>query len=321
MNTPAIATDLTRKFDLFAPVMLAPMAGIAGGALAAAVSRAGGLGLIGGGYGNRDWLVKQFDIAGDAGVGVGFISWSLARNPDLLTMALERRPRALFLSFGDLRPFATTIKRAGVPLIAQVQTVEGARTAIGEGADIIVAQGTEAGGHGRARATMALVPAVADIAGATPVVAAGGIADGRGLAAALMLGATGVLCGTRFYAAAESLAHPAAKAAAIRASGDHTVKGRFFDSVRGHDWPEPWALRSLDNAFHRHWSADHGELERELPRLQAVHAEALQRGDFDTAVVIVGEAIDLVHRIALAADILSEIVSEALERLSKWSPR
>jgi nitronate monooxygenase len=105
MNTAAIATDLTRKFNLSAPVMLAPMAGIAGGALAAAVSRAGGLGLIGGGYGDRDWLVTQFDIAGDTGVGVGFISWSLARNPDLLTIALERRPRALFPSFGDLRVF------------------------------------------------------------------------------------------------------------------------------------------------------------------------------------------------------------------------
>src|SRR5919106_2009326 len=143
----ALVTELTKRLGLSVPILSAPMAGVAGGALAAAVNGAGGLGLIGGGYGDREWLSRELDIAADARVGVGFITWALARDPDLLTMALERRPRAIFLSFGDIRPFASKIADAGVPLIAQVQTVAGAKAAVSEGAGIIVAQGTEAGGH------------------------------------------------------------------------------------------------------------------------------------------------------------------------------
>ena len=189
----ALKTKLTEMLGLAAPIMSAPMAGIAGGALAAAVSRAGGLGLIGGAYGDRRWLARELDIAADAGVGVGFITWALARDPDLLSLAIERRPRAVFLSFADIDQFGPIVARAGVPLIAQVQTVAAAKMAVAEGAQIIVAQGTEAGGHGGMRASMALVPAVVDAVGDIPVVAAGGIADGRGLLASLVLGAAGVL--------------------------------------------------------------------------------------------------------------------------------
>lgn len=188
-----LETKLTKLLDLTAPIMSAPMAGVAGGALAAAVSQAGGLGLIGGGYGVREWLARELDLAGEAQVGVGLITWALARDPDLLSIVLERNPRAI-LPFGDIGPHAPAILRAGVPLIVQVQTVAAAKAAVDGGAQIIVAQGTEAGGHGGVRATMALVPAVVDTVGDAPVIAAGGIADGRGLAAALMLGAVGVLC-------------------------------------------------------------------------------------------------------------------------------
>lgn len=168
-------TALSRLLPLTVPILSAPMAGIAGGALASAVSRAGGLGFIGGGYGDREWLTRELDIAAGAEVGIGFITWALAREPDLLTIALERRPCAVFLSFGDIGPYVSRIAGAGVPLIAQVQTVAGAKAAVGDGARIIVAQGTEAGGHGGMRATMALVPAVVDAVGDVPVIAAGGI--------------------------------------------------------------------------------------------------------------------------------------------------
>src|SRR6185369_15431524 len=106
----------------------------------------------------------------------------------------------VMLSFGDVKPHVDKIKRAGALLICQIQTVEQARDAIANGADVLIAQGAEAGGHGHARGTFALVPAVVDAANGTPVATAGGVADGRGLAAALMLGADGVLVGTRFYA-------------------------------------------------------------------------------------------------------------------------
>lgn len=164
------------------------MALVSGGRLAAAVTSAGGLGLIGG-YGDPQWLRREFERAGDTRVGCGFITWSLARNPGVLYIALARQQAAVMLSFGDLRPFAERIRDAGVPLTAQVQNLDQARRALDGGADVIVAQGGEAGGHGMsARSTFTLVPEVVDLvavrAPETMVLAAGGVADGRGLAAA-----------------------------------------------------------------------------------------------------------------------------------------
>lgn len=314
----ALTTELTQMLQLTTPILSAPMAGVAGGALASAVSRAGGLGLIGGGYGDREWLVRELDIAGDAGVGLGFITWALARDPALLILALERRPRAIFLSFGDLRPHAATIARAGIPLIAQVQTLADARMAIAEGAQIIVAQGTEAGGHGGVRATIALVPAIVDAVGDVPVVAAGGIADGRGLAASLMLGAAGVLCGTAFYVALESLAHPNVKAAAVRASGDYTVRGQVFDMVRGLEWPDEWKIRTLANNFYRQWAGNPEELKASLSEQQRAYRLAQQSGDVATAAVIVGEAVDLVNEIESASAIVARITKGAQVRIAAF---
>ncbi|HEV7369360.1 nitronate monooxygenase [Arenibaculum sp.] len=317
----AIVTGLTKRLGLAAPILSAPMAGIGGGALAAAVSGAGGLGLVGGGYGDREWLSRELDVAdragagAGAGVGVGFITWALARDPDLLAVALERRPRAIFLSFGDVGPYAPAVARAGVPLVAQVQTVAAAKAAVGEGAVIVVAQGTEAGGHGGERATMALVPAVVDAVGSVPVVAAGGIADGRGLAAALMLGAAGVLCGTAFYATREALAHANAKRAAVEASGDRTVRGSVFDAVRGYDWPAPWRIRTLENAFYRRWASRPDLLAQDISRQRQAYQAAQAAGDVDTAAVIVGEAVDLVRAQEGAAAVVRRIAEEAEARL------
>ncbi len=139
---------LTSLLDIECPVLLAPMAGVAGGALASAVTEAGGLGVIGGGYGDQDWLSRELLKAGNSRVAIGFITWSLQKNPGLLDIALAHQPKALFLSFGDIDGFAPRIRRVGIPLIAQVQSVAQARKAVKDGADIIVAQGTEAGGHG-----------------------------------------------------------------------------------------------------------------------------------------------------------------------------
>ena len=231
-GTPFQST-LMSLLDISAPIISAPMAFVAGGALAAAVSEAGGLGLLGGGYGDRAWLDREWNITDGARIGVGFITWMLEKQPDLLSYALERNPAAIFLSFGSVRGFADEIVRSGIPLIAQVQSVTDARIAVSEGASVIVAQGTEAGGHCGSQSTITLVPAIVDAVSPTPVVAAGGIADGRGLAAALMLGAQAIVCGTAFYASRESLAHPSAKNMAIGASGDETVRSDVFDRARG----------------------------------------------------------------------------------------
>ena len=132
-------TRLTEALGLTHPILCAPMAFAAGGRLAAAVTHAGGLGLIGGGYGKADWLDSAFAEAGNARVGCGFITWKMAENPAVLDQVLARKPAALCLSFGDPAPFAPRIADAGVPLVCQVQTLRDAQRAADCGAQVIVA--------------------------------------------------------------------------------------------------------------------------------------------------------------------------------------
>ncbi len=296
------------------------MAFVSGGALAAAVSNAGGLGFLAGGYADsRDFLQRELRAAGNARVGVGFITWSLAeRDPALIDLTLDHAPAAVWLSFGDARPFADRVKAAGSLLILQVQSVTMAREAVGVGADVIVAQGAEAGGHGDIRSTLPLVPAVVDAVHPVPVVAAGGIADGRGLAAALMLGAAGVACGTAFYAADEALAHPAAKARLVATSGDATQRSSVTDVARRLEWPGSWTIRTLDNDFTRRWRNEPGTLRVDPAEIDR-YAQARDAGDFETAAVIAGEAADLVRAVEPAAHILNRMVGEA-EALLRAAP-
>jgi len=304
-------TALAQLLGLQNPILLAPMAGVSGGHLAAAVSRAGGLGLIGGGYGDSAWLAEQMALCSDVPFGVGFITWALREQPLLLQQVLAARPRAVMLSFGAIEEFVAPVRNAGAVLIAQVQTVQQARQAVAHGAQVVVAQGGEAGGHGGLRGTMALVPAVVDAAGSVPVVAAGGIADGRGLAAALVLGAGGALCGTAFVAATESLAPERAKRRLCQAGGDDTIKGPVFDLVRGLHWPAgPWQLRTLRNALTDRWAKDLAGLQASLPEVQRQYLAAREAGDFDVAATIVGEAADLVHAVASASDIVGAMVAQ-----------
>src|SRR5215469_216407 len=180
----ALRTAFTRLFAIEHPIALAPMGGAAGGALAAAVSEGGGLGLIGGGRSGLDWLDRELAIV-KAGTtkpwGVGFLSW--AADVAVVEQVLAYEPAAVMLSFGDPTPFIRPIRDAGAALIIQVTNLDEARQALDVGADAIVAQGSEAGGHGGSpgRGTVSFVPIVADLAEPVPVLAAGGIADGRGL--------------------------------------------------------------------------------------------------------------------------------------------
>jgi nitronate monooxygenase len=312
----AIKTALTEAFGLEHPIILAPMAGVSGGQLAAAVSNAGALGLVGGGYGDPTWLRDELSVARaetSRPWGVGLITW--ATTHQIVELALSYEPHAFMLSFGDPQPYVPAIKAAGCTLICQVQDTGDARAARTAGADIIVAQGAEAGGHGATRATLPLVPAVADAVAPTPVVAAGGIADGRGLAAALMLGAQGVLLGTRFYAATESLGHRRAKELIVASRGADTRRTTVFDAVRGHKWPAPYTGRALRNPFLERWDTREEELalalDAETPRFRRAEKE----GDFDTAMVWSGEAVDLIHDVVPASELVRRIGAEAEERL------
>jgi nitronate monooxygenase len=307
----AIQNRLTKLLEIEHPVLLAPMDVVSGGRLAAAVSQAGGLGLLGGGYGDGDWIDREWDRAGNARIGCGFITWSLARQPALLDRALARQPAAIMLSFGDPRPFAPAIRAAGAPLICQVQTVAQAREALEAGADIIVAQGTEAGGHGMSEPLFTLLPQVVDACSGRPVVAAGGIADGRGLAAALMLGAEGVLMGTRFYASQEADGLPEAKRRIVAAEGGQTVRSIVFDLSRRIRWPAQYTGRVLRNRHAETWLGRELELEARMEEVGREFAAARERGDFDIAGVIAGEACALIHDIPPAGEIVARIVVEA----------
>jgi nitronate monooxygenase len=304
-------------FGLDYPIMLAPMAFSSGGELAAAVSNAGGLGMVGGGYGERGWLTRELDIVrakARGKWGVGLITWKTTE--ELVGLALEYKPSAFFLSFGDPAKFARQIKSTGCLLVCQVQDVTTAKQAKDAGADLIVAQGTEAGGHGGGRATLPLVPVVVDTVAPIPVLAAGGIADGRGVAAALALGASGASIGTRFCATKESLTHPAAQERLIRASGDQTIRTDVFDEVRGYDWPAPFSGRALRNRFAEAWQEKEGALSDSA---RAQYQAAQQSGDFDTAVVWAGEGVDLVSNIMPAGELVKKIANEAEQEVRRLS--
>lgn len=289
------------------PVVLAPMGFISGGALAAAVSRAGGLGLIGAGYGDADWIRREFELAGGTPVGVGFITWSLAKRPELLDLALRYKPCAVMLSFGDPAPFAQKVRDAGARLILQVQDLRTARQALRANPDVLVAQGTEAGGHAGTRSLFALLPAVIDIAQGRPVLAAGGIAEHRGYQAALAFGAAGALVGTHFLAAEESLAAPEAKQRVVQADGDATLRTTVFDIIRGYDWPDAITARALRNAFTGKWHGREDDLRKSLDREKSSYRDAVGRRDFDTALVFAGEGIDLIDAVLPAAGIVERI--------------
>ena len=306
-----IRNRLTDILGIEHPILLAPMDLVSGGQLAAAVSQAGGLGLLGGGYGDGDWIAREWRAAGNARIGCGFITWSLARRPALLQAALAHQPAAIMLSFGDPRPFAATIHGAGTKLICQVQTVAQAREAAEAGAHVIVAQGTEAGGHGQSEPLLSLLPRVVDACPAIPVVAAGGLADGRGLAAAIMFGAEGVLLGTRFYASQEAVGHPDAKARIVAAEAGQTVRSIVFDLSRRNRWPEPYTGRVLRNRHTERWLGHETELAAQAEQVAAEYSAARARGDYDIAGVIAGEAAALIDDLPPAGELVTRIAAQA----------
>lgn len=323
MQHPRTASRFAHRFDLTTPIALAPMALASGGALAAACANAGALGLVGGGYGELAWTQREYALAvrsAPAGrIGCGFITWKLDEDASALDWVLEQRPRAVMLSFGDPRPYGERIVRSGAALICQIQRMAQLPQAIEAGAHVIVAQGAEAGGHGahalEGRATMTFVPELADWLAAhapdTLLLAAGGIADGRGLAASLMLGADGALLGSRLWASKESLAPAGAKELAVATDGDGTARSAIFDILRRKNWPAPYDFRCIRNALHREWE---GRVEalRAAPDAARAHYEAgVAAGDYSRAHATVGEAVGLVHDAPAAGELIARITREA----------
>ncbi len=310
-----LSTRLTQSLNLRLPVVSAPMAFAGGGALAAAVSRAGGLGLIGGGYGDPSWLEEQFVAAASERVGVGFITWSLRKSPSLLTGVLKHRPAAVMLSFGDPRPFVEEIRDAKALIICQCQDMAGVMDALDVNADVVVAQGAEAGGHGASRGTMTFVPEAIDYitkhAPDTLLLAAGGIADGRGLAAALVLGADGVLVGTRLWASNEALVRQGHHQAILETDGDGTLRTTIADIARQIPWPRGFTARIRRNAFTDRWHGHEAELERNIAVEGPRYRQAFAAGDPENTGVWFGEAAGLIHSVEPAAALVQRMVDDA----------
>jgi nitronate monooxygenase len=314
-----LSTAFTRLFGIQHPIALAPMGGFAGGALAAAVSSGGGLGLVGGGNEDAGWLARELPIAAQGTSrpwGVGFQSWAV--DAGTVERALQMRPSAVMLSFGDPRPFTGLVRRAGVALILQATDLEEARQAVDLGADVIVAQGTESGGHGarQGRSTLSFVPVVADLAAPVPVLAAGGIADGRGVAAALCLGAAGALVGTRFQATAETLADPAAVKAIIEGCGDDTERSNILDIARGSRWPSKYPARTLRHPFLDQWRGREAELAAD-PAARQAYQDGIARGDLPPLPVWASQAIDLINDLPPAADLVGALAAQAEDTLAQ----
>ncbi|RDI66257.1 NAD(P)H-dependent flavin oxidoreductase [Nocardia pseudobrasiliensis] len=315
----ALRTSFTNLMSIAHPIASAPMGGEAGGALAAAVSNGGGLGLIGAGRGDRDWLTREAGIARKSTAnpwGIGFLVWAI--DPDAVAFALEFQPAAIVLSFGDPQPFARRVHDSEAELILQVTDLDEARRAVDVGADIIVAQGSDAGGHcgEHGLGTMSFVTAVVDLAGSTPVLAAGGIGDGRGLAAALTLGAAGALIGTRFQATPEALVSAEIVKALLDADGEDTEVNRTLDIARGSAWPHRYPARTLRNEVLERWRDRDDELRSDTATL-AEYIDAAARGDLSVAPVWAGQGVGLVTSVDSAEDIVRRIVDEAEQALDR----
>lgn len=306
-----IETSFTRRLDVAHPIALAPMDKVAGGELAAAVSRGGGLGLIGAGYSDGHWIDAAFDEAEGESVGIGVITWRVMKAPDLIERILNRRPKVLMVSFGDATEIIQEAKGHGIATLWQIQSLNQAEHAMRAGVDVIIVQGQEAGGHGKERGLVSLLPSVRDFTGKEQcILAAGGIADGRGLAAALMLGADGVMMGTRFWASTEASGTNHAKTLLVKARGDETARSNVFDIVRGIDWPQGYSIRTVRNPFLDRWSSDTEQLSKSPERAREHYASA-NADDFTVRALIAGESIDLVRSIESAETLMSRIVSEA----------
>jgi nitronate monooxygenase len=313
-----LTTPLCVLLGIERPILNASMAGTATGALAAAVSEAGGFGMIGGT--NPDgaaWVREQIRIARSLTArpfGVGFIS-SFLDTAELARVALDEGVAAINHSFADPTPFVAPAHAAGAKVFAQVQTLAQAVTAARAGVDVVIAQGGEAGGHGGALGTFALLPAVVDAVAPVPVVAAGGIADGRGLAAALLLGAQGAWMGTRFVASLEWGGPSWEREAVLAATSDDTVQTRLYDLIAERPFPAENPDRVLRNAFVERWTGRETEIPAHREALQSEIAAGHEGADPTVAGVSAGVSAGLIAAARPAGDIVRSIVRGAEDLL------
>ncbi|HLZ94799.1 MAG TPA: nitronate monooxygenase [Candidatus Dormibacteraeota bacterium] len=290
------------------PIVQAGMSTYTSAELVAAVSNAGGLGIIGALGRKVDDLrdeIRRVRALTSKPFGVNHVVCLL--DDACFNLTLAQRVPVLSLSWGHSEALTTRAHEVGMKVVHQVTTPEEAGVAVTEGADVVVAQGSEAGGHvGTAMTTMALVPQTVDVVRPVPVLAAGGIADGRGLAAAMMLGAQGVLMGTRFLATVEAHGRGHSKDVLLNSLGSQTLASKFYDDVLGNLWPGS-VVRSVRSGLLDDWARRPDEWAAAAEKIRPELRAAVDNGDF----VLAGEAVGLVHEILPAAELVAKIATEA----------
>jgi nitronate monooxygenase len=323
-----LRTRFTQLLGIERPIMGAPMAMHSGGTLAAAVSQAGGLGSFGGiHFGGPDWVREQIRYVRsqtDGPFGVGFITHFLPAFEASFAVVIEERVPIVAFSFADPQPWLGRAKEAGATTVGQVQTLAAARTAVTAGADVLVAQGNEAGGHTGTTSVLSLLAAVRDAYPDMPVLAAGGIGNGRALAAVLAAGADGAWLGTALLATNEAVeVSDAHKQRIVESDGTDTVYTEVFDIVDGKlhasFWPEGIAGRVYRNAFAQQWHGREDELRAKLDEVAPAVAEAAERRDPERTALHFGPAAAAVDRIRPAADVITRICDDA-ERILRERP-
>lgn len=319
-----IKTPVCEVLGIDHPLLLGGMGSIFAPPMVAAVSEAGGLGALG----CHGLSAEQIRSASQAvcertqkPFALNFLLFHINEEP--FAAALEARPKVMAFAWPkggqDLQPYIQRAHDIGAKVTFMVSDVTGAKRAVEAGADVIVAQGTEGGGHVGWMASIALTPLVVDAVAPVPVVTAGGIADGRGLAAALALGASGVLLGTRFLASNESPLHPNFKQSIVASDGHDTVLTEIPDLAAGLVWPGAMS-RSRRNRFIERWAGREWEVRKHQAEILAGVQAARREGNTEDAPLSFGQDAGLIHEILPAAEIVRRIVSDAERILAERLP-
>ncbi len=297
------------------PIVNAPMGGVAGGRLAAAVTAAGGLGMVGmGSDGSREALQAQLPHVRGR-FGIGLVDWVIRTQQGLLEDALAAGPALLSVSFGTDWSWVAKAHDAGIPTATQVYDGLGARRAVDAGVDILVARGSEGGGHGQVKlATLPLLDDVLD-AVTVPVLAGGGVASARSLAAVLAAGASGAWVGTRLAACPEALTGDGSRRALIAARATDTAVTRAFDVARGLPWPAKFPSRVLANDFVARWTGHEDALD--VSACDEL-AAAVAADDRRVAPVDAGEGVGMIRDDAPVGEVIAQMCAGAEKLLTGW---
>jgi nitronate monooxygenase len=313
-----LSTPWSRGFGLRVPIVNAPMGGVAGGRLAAAVTAAGGLGMVGmGSDGSRELLRAQLRHVPER-FGIGLVDWVIRTQEGLLEDALAAGPALLSVSFGADWSWVAKAHDAGIPTVTQVYDGLGARKAVDAGVDILVARGAEGGGHGEVKlATLPLLDDVLDALdrAAVPVLAGGGIASARSLAAVLAAGASGAWVGTRLAACPEALTGAGSRRALIAARATDTAVTRAFDVARGLPWPAKFPSRVLANDVVARWTGHEDALD--VSACDEL-AAATAADDRRVAPVDAGEGVGMIRDDASVGEVIEQMCAGAERLLAGW---